>query len=115
MHNFAFVIDLRIWHPSIDPKVISVMLGLVPKHQSRAGEPRITPKGQPLVGVYAESYWSADPFEHGKYLSQDDKVEDVLLKVQTASVLCVIICLERASLLGRGLVQCFLKVGLLGE
>lgn len=81
MQNFSFVVAIRIWHPGIDPVIISAKLGLVPWQQSRAGEPRVTPKGRPLGGIYAESHWSADPFSHGEYLSQEDSVEDVLMDV----------------------------------
>ena len=81
MQNFSFVVALRIWHPSIDPELISATLGLVPRHQSRVGEPRVTAKGHPLGGVYAESHWSTDPFDHGEYLSHEDQVEDVLFDV----------------------------------
>ena len=81
MQNFSFVVAIRIWHPSIDPAVISTTLGLAPRHQSKAGEPRVTPKGRPLGGTYAESHWSADPFARGEYLSHEDRVEDVFMDV----------------------------------
>ena len=81
MQNFSFVVALRIWHPNIDPELISATLDLVPKHQSRFGEPRVTAKGHALGGVYAESYWSADPFGRGEYLSLEDQVEDVFFDV----------------------------------
>ena len=81
MQNFSFVVALRIWHPSIDPELISTTLSLVPRHQSRVGEPRVTSKGRLLGGTYAESHWSTDPFDHGEYLSQEDQVEDILLDV----------------------------------
>ncbi len=42
---------------------------------------RQTPKGQLLDGKYSESYWSADPFERGEYLSTDDLLEDAMAEV----------------------------------
>lgn len=81
MQNFSFVVALRIWHPSIDPELISATLGLVPRYQSKVGEPRVTSKGRPLGGVHAESHWSTDPFEHGEYQSREDQVEDIFLDV----------------------------------
>ena len=81
MQNFSFVVALRVWHPRIDPAVISATLGLPPSRQSKAGEPRVTPKGRSLQGSYAESYWSADPFGRGEYRSHEDKVEDVFMDV----------------------------------
>ena len=77
MQTFSFVVALRIWHPSIDPKLISATLGLEPRHQSKVGEPRVTAKGHPLGGVHAETHWSSDPFGHGEYLSHEDQVEDI--------------------------------------
>ena len=81
MQNFSYVVALRIWHPSVDPELISATLGLVPRHHSKVGEPRVTSKGRPLGGVYAESHWSADPFDHGEYLSHEDQVEDIFSDV----------------------------------
>ena len=81
MQDFSFVVALRIWHPDIDPDVISATLGLMPRHQSRAGEPRTTSKGRLLGGVHAESHWSTDPFDHGEYLSHEDQVEDIFFDV----------------------------------
>ena len=57
------------------------MLGLSPRHESRAGDPRITKKGRALGGVYAESHWAGDPFNHGEYQSHEDSVEDVFADV----------------------------------
>jgi Domain of unknown function (DUF4279) len=81
MQNFSFVITLKIWHPNIDPTHISTALEIVPHHHSRAGDARVTPKGRPLGGVYAESFWSADPFDHGEYQSREDQVEDIFMEV----------------------------------
>ena len=41
----------------------------------------MTPKGHPLDGTYAESYWHADPFNYGEYSSTDSIAEDVLFDV----------------------------------
>ncbi len=45
------------------------------------GTQRRTPKGRLLEGVYRESYWVADPFERGEYLSTDDLLEDAVAEV----------------------------------
>ena len=81
MQLYSHQISLRIWHPSIDPSVISGQLGLKPSVTHRAGERRATPKGRPLDGTYAESYWHSDPFNYGEYSSSDSIAEDVLLDV----------------------------------
>ena len=57
MSAYGFYLDLRFWHPSIDPQLITTALGRQPSDTARAGEPRITPKGNPLTGVYPRSYW----------------------------------------------------------
>jgi hypothetical protein len=81
MQNFSFVVAFRIWHPDIDPDVISQTIGLTPRYSSRAGQPRTTSKGRALGGTYAESHWAVDPFGRGEYLSHEDSVEDVLADV----------------------------------
>ena len=54
----AFELSLRITHPSIDPRDITLALGLEPDVTHKAGEPRRTPKGTILEGVYPHSYWN---------------------------------------------------------
>lgn len=84
MQRYSFSIALRIWHPNIDPAVITGKLGLQSKHSATAGQPRQTPKGQPLAGTHAESYWHSDPFERGEYSSADEIAEDALAEVLEA-------------------------------
>ncbi len=81
MQDYKFSIALRIWHPSIDPQVITKKLGLQPKFTAFAGQLRQTPNGRPLGGTYAESYWSSDPFGRGEYSSTDNRAEDALAEV----------------------------------
>lgn len=81
MQSYSFSMALRIWHPNIDPQVISRTLGLNAKHSALAGSERTTPKGRKLGGAHAESYWHSDPFERGDYASTDDLAEDVLASV----------------------------------
>ena len=84
MQRYSYIIRLRIWHPFIDPKMITRVLGMDPTNQSEAGQPGKTPKGRSLEGVYHESYWSADPFKRGEYSSTDDLIEDALADVLQA-------------------------------
>ena len=81
MQRYSYTIDLRIWHPSIKPEEITRVLGIRPSNSSEAGQPRKTPKGTSLEGVYRESYWNADPFDRGEYSSTDDLAEDALTEV----------------------------------
>jgi len=54
----SYNIVLLIKHPSIDPKIITEQLGLMPFRCWRFGDPRLTPKGTPLVGLWKNSSWS---------------------------------------------------------
>jgi hypothetical protein len=60
MHPFRYGISLRFEHPEITPEAISEGLGLLPNVRSwKVGDPRTTPKGDPLTGVYRSTYWCA--------------------------------------------------------
>jgi hypothetical protein len=81
MQNYSFRTTIRIWHPSIHPELISAELGLKAWHSAMAGQPRQTPKGHPLDGTYAESYWSCDPWERGEIASTDLLIEESVSEV----------------------------------
>jgi Domain of unknown function (DUF4279) len=55
--------SLRLRHPRMDPREISRALGSKPQFQWMAGEKRATPKGQPLDGVNASTYWCSEGIE----------------------------------------------------
>ena len=64
----------RVGLPDIDPAAISA-LHLFPKYSHNSGQPRRTPKGDPLPGVYPTFYWShsfdvAGSSELGEILEQ---------------------------------------------
>jgi hypothetical protein len=65
----------------MNPADVTRELGINAEYASVAGDRRKTPKGQLLGGVYPESYWCADPFSRGEYLSTDDLAEDALAEV----------------------------------
>ena len=58
MSTYGFYLDLRFWHPSIDPQSITDALGRNPSNRAQAGDPKATPIGRPLKGVYQRSYWN---------------------------------------------------------
>lgn len=60
MGENEYTISLRIEHPSIAKEEIIRNLGLLPKFSHSAGEPRSTPKGNPLEGVYKVTYCCFD-------------------------------------------------------
>lgn len=78
MQLYSHVINLRIWHPALDPDLVSRTLNLEPQVAWRAGDSRKTPKGTLLEGVRTEGYWSADPFSYGWRESADAQIEDAL-------------------------------------
>ena len=51
---------LLISHPTIDPAVITRKLGLAPTFPKQAGEPRKTPTGTKLPGVWPDSRWNGE-------------------------------------------------------
>lgn len=83
MQLYSYQVALRIWHPSVDPAVITKSLGLKPAVAHRVGDPRVAPKGQPLGGLYAETYWHCDPFDYGERPSTDGLAEDAVTEVLT--------------------------------
>ena len=56
MKRFSIVLLIR--HPDIDPRIISDELKLEPYVSTKAGEPRVTPKGTSLSGVWERSSWN---------------------------------------------------------
>jgi hypothetical protein len=55
-----YQLSFRIFHPSIDPVVISHKLGILPRYQWMVGSQKKTPKGVALGGTYTSSYWCCD-------------------------------------------------------
>ncbi len=58
MHTFRFAVSLRVYSQVVVPSEICAQLGLEPKWKHEIGEPRVSPKGAPLGGVYDHSYCS---------------------------------------------------------
>lgn len=81
MQLYSFRISLRILHPNIDPDLITDELGIKPSRCWQNGDQRKTPKGTKLKGTYKESYWNADPFNYGEYLSTDSVALDIISDV----------------------------------
>lgn len=83
MQLYSYILDLRIWHPKLDPDVVTRTLAIEPHLAWRAGDPRRTPKGTLLGGVRAEGSWCANPFSYGWRESTDALVEDALEELVT--------------------------------
>ena len=76
MLNYS--VALRICHPSIDPKLITDVLGLEPSVSWPAGAPKATPRGTMVVGTRAETYWHREPLLLADEAQGDRCPEDVL-------------------------------------
>ena len=80
MHPFGYSVSLRVRHPSMDPRQISKALDLKPESSQKAGEPKRTPAGRLLTGVYAHSYWCS-VIPHPKRLQLSPFLESLLVRL----------------------------------
>lgn len=81
MAPYSYAISLRISHPNMDPEEITRILSLTPVRMHKAGDPRQTPKGKQLEGVYKETYWYTQLVPEGERSSGDELLEDFLFEV----------------------------------
>lgn len=75
MHPYTYKVSLRIFHPQMDPQVITDTLSMQPSTINRVGERRATPTGTLLEGHYDQSYWSSfftppDDSDVGEFLGR---------------------------------------------
>ncbi|MBL8958076.1 MAG: hypothetical protein JNK82_45300 [Myxococcaceae bacterium] len=54
--EFTYSASIRFKHPKRDTTLFDKIVGKQPGRRWRVGEQRSTPKGNPLTGVYRESY-----------------------------------------------------------
>jgi hypothetical protein len=81
MSDYEFTISLCIRHPTIDPSRITRSLGIEPQHSWKAGEPRRSPAGDELEGLYHQSYWTGRLMDEPQLSSERASVESVLLQL----------------------------------
>lgn len=60
LNDYRFVASLHVQHKSIPLEEITESLGLTPRRVRRQGEPRSSPKGSLLSGVFDANHWSTD-------------------------------------------------------
>lgn len=58
MTEYSYSISLRVTHPTMDLDVVTAVLGRSPEVIWKLSEPRQTPKGTPLPGVYKRGLWT---------------------------------------------------------
>lgn len=63
----TFALSLRVWHPTIDAQDIAESIGIPAKRICRRGEPRQTPKGKALKGVYPDNYYVGDVIRRDEF------------------------------------------------
>jgi hypothetical protein len=80
MSDYEFTISLCVRHPAIDPSVITQSLGIEPQHTWKAGDARVGDAGEPLEGVYHQSYWTGRLMDKPQLSSERATVESVLLQ-----------------------------------
>jgi hypothetical protein len=69
----AFEIRLLLIHPSVDPADITREIGLEPASSWRCGEPRFTPKGTRLEGVWRDTRWTHE-FDMGDVATLEEAI-----------------------------------------
>ncbi|MGN8113926.1 DUF4279 domain-containing protein [Labrys sp. 22185] len=73
-----FELQLFIKHPSIDPAEITAAIGLEPKFQHRAGDPRTSPKGERLRSLYPNTSWRYSERHHVEKQWFASRVDDLI-------------------------------------
>jgi len=59
MNRRSGFLVIRCWHPTKDLAFLSSLLNMPCFRGWAVGLPRQTPLGEPLPGIYAESYWAS--------------------------------------------------------
>jgi hypothetical protein len=70
MAEYKYSISLRVEHPTMDLDAVTEALGLSPQVIWKVGQPRRTPKGTPLPGIYKKGFWTARLLD-GASIEQD--------------------------------------------
>ena len=80
MYPYRYTVSLRLWHPKRDLAPAAIVFGLRPSRVWKQGEPRKTPKGTPMPGVFANSYWTARLVSERGVSSKRQSVEAFVLR-----------------------------------
>lgn len=82
MHPYRYRISLSLSHPDADLRELGEVLDIRPTRAVKAGDPRITPKGTLLPGVYRESSWNGDLTSEPDARMSDDEHLETFLEAQ---------------------------------
>ena len=83
MQTYKFKLDLRIWHPDLDPEEISKTLNFQPDTFWKNGDAKKTPTGSLLQGMHSETYWASNPFSNGWRYSTEALIEEAINELIT--------------------------------
>ena len=57
--RYSYSVSLRIWHPRIDPALLTKGFRVTPSNSWKVDDKRRTPRGELLKGTNRSSYWTA--------------------------------------------------------
>ena len=80
MNPYRYTVSLRLWHPKRDLSRAAAIFGLRPSRTWREGEPRETPAGRLMPGVFQNSYWTARLAGEKGLLSKRQSLESFVLQ-----------------------------------
>jgi len=81
MSDYEFCVSLSITHPDITPDEITEVLNITPSGSHIRGEPRVSPKGVRVGGVYEDNFWRAKMHLEDRLASPENFLEDYLSKI----------------------------------
>ena len=81
MYPYQYKVSLRCKHPSADPDEITKALGIQPDGIQKVGQPRTTPVGTPLTGLYKRTYWHAYLSGNKPQNSEEAEFETCLFQI----------------------------------
>lgn len=81
MSDYRFCVSLHVSHPDMVLDEFTDLLGLRPFRVWRRGEPRASPRGTPLEGIYKYNSWAAKTHEEEHLFSTDISLEDYIAQL----------------------------------
>jgi hypothetical protein len=78
MYPYTYTVSLRVNHPKIDPAIITDNIRIKPLWSWMVGQPRSTPQGDKLSGIYEDTYWTAKLHVQKRRSSRKLSLEDFL-------------------------------------
>jgi hypothetical protein len=80
--EYSYCVIFRIRHPSIDPREITMKLGMKPHRFWKAGERRTTPGSRALKGNFPDSLWSHHDEYEGRSRNFFERVDRLAIRLE---------------------------------